>query len=459
VNRLPIRLRMAAAFALAMAVVLLGMGVFVYGRLGADLARALDGDLRLRAADLGRLVQDGGRPLAGAPPVRSLEAGEYFAQQLTRDGEVVDASRPLGSRPLLAPGELDAASRGELFLDRSGVPGLDEPARLLAVPIARGGRPFVLVVGATRENRAEALRSLRAQLLVAGPLALLLATAAGYALAGTALRAVERMRRRAAAITGERAGARLPVPPTGDELERLARTLNEMLARLELALERERGFVADAGHELRTPLAILRAELDFALHQAENEAEVRQAVREAGEETDRLAQLAGDLLLLAGSDRGALRLRRERLAVRELLQSVRNRFSWRAEQAGRPILVDGTERLLDGDRLRLEQALGNLVDNALRHGGGAVRLHARAVDRRVELHVRDDGPGFPEDFLTRAFERFSRPGDGRTGGGAGLGLAIAAAVARAHGGSARARNPSERGADVWIDLPDTGPGA
>ena len=456
-SRLPIRLRVAAAFALAMALVLAGMSAVVYARLDADLERALDEELRLRAADLGALAAGRGGSLATAVNPEFVEQGESFAQLLDGDGRVVDASPTLASHPLLGRGELDAAARGERFVDRPSVPGLDEPARLLAIPASRDGARLVLVVGATRENRAEALRSLRAEFLLAGPLALLLATGAGYALAGSALRAVEAMRRRAAAITWERPGERLPVPRTGDELERLARTLNEMLGRLELALERERGFVADAGHELRTPLSLLRAELDFALHHAEDEAELRQAVREAGEETDRLVQLAGDLLLIASSDRGELRLRQERLAAGQLLASVRNRFAWRAEEAGRAIVVDNPERLeLEGDRLRLEQALGNLVENALRHGRGAVRLHARTVDGQVELHVRDQGPGFTDGFLDRAFERFSQP-SGSRGGGAGLGLAIVAAVAAAHGGRAHAENHNEGGADVWIGLPHAGP--
>src|SRR5205807_9174631 len=147
---------------------------------------------------------------------------------------------------------------------------------------------------------------------------------------GAGLRAVDAMRREAAAISAERPGARLPVPPTGDEVERLGRTLNDMLGRLEDALERERGFVAEAGHELRTPLALLRAELDFALHHAETEEELRAALREASVETDRLVQLAGDLLLLAGSERGELPLRVEPVEACELLESVRNRFAWRA---------------------------------------------------------------------------------------------------------------------------------
>ena len=449
-SRLPIRVRLAAAFAAAMAVVLAGTGVFLYERLGADLARSLDQDLRLRAQDLGALVRDRNGSLAAAARSRLVERGESFAQLVDGRDRVVDASSPL-SRPLLSARDLGTARQRELFFDRPRVPGLDEPARLLAVPVTRGRRILVLVVGTTRENRAEALRSLRTELLIAGPLALLLATGAGYVLAGGGLRSVEAMRRRAAAITGERSGARLPIPRSGDELELLATTLNEMLARLEQTLERERSFVADAGHELRTPLSLLRAELDFALHHAESEEELRRAVLAASEETDRLVQLAGDLLLIASADGGKVDLRREQISAHELLTSVGNRFAWRAQEAGRALTVDAPAGLeLEGDRLRLEQALGNLVENALRHGDGAVVLEARVREAAVELHVRDEGRGFPPGFLDSAFERFSRPSGSRSGGGAGLGLAIVAAIARAHGGRANALNDSKGGADVWI---------
>ena len=445
-KRVPIRVRVAAAFAVAMALVLAGTGAFVYARLAADLSHALDQDLRLRAQDLSALVREPGASLrAEAGSGRLVEQGESFAQLLARDGRVLDATPPLGGHSLLSPAEIRSARGGSRFVDVPSVPGLDEPARLLAIPVGDG----VLVVGATRENRAEALRNLRTELLIAGPIALLLATGLGYLLAGAGLRAVEAMRRRAEEISADRPGERLPVPRTRDELERLGETLNEMLARLEAALERERGFVAEAGHELRTPLALLRAELDFALHHAESETELREALREASVETDRLVQLAGDLLLIASSDRGSLRLRPERLSARDLLRSVGTRFAWRAQEAARPLEVEAPEELaFTGDRLRLEQALGNLVENALRHGEGAVRVQARSVDGRVELHVVDEGAGLPADFLPRAFQRFSRADESRTGGGAGLGLAIVAAIAGAHGGSAHAD-----GRDIWISLP------
>src|SRR5919201_1806555 len=395
-RQLPIRLRVAAAFAAAMALVLAGTGLFVYARLGNDLARALDQDLRLRAQDLSALVRSGhGSLRREAGSGRLVERGESFAQLVGPDGRVVDATPPLASRSLLGAQDLHAALRRARFVDVPSVPGLDEPARVLAVPV----RGRVLVVGATRENRAEALRNLRTELLIAGPLALLVATGLGYLLAGAGLRAVEAMRRRAAEISADQPGERLPLPGTRDELDRLGATLNEMLARLEAAIERERGFVAEAGHELRTPLALLRAELDFALHHAASEEELRNAVRDASEETDRLVQLAGDLLLIASSDRGKLPLRRERPSARELAESVRNRFAWRAEAAGRPLDVDAPADIaLVADRLRLEQALGNLVENALRYGEGEVRIEARLVSHDVELHLRHRGPGFPPEL-------------------------------------------------------------
>jgi signal transduction histidine kinase len=239
------------------------------------------------------------------------------------------------------------------------------------------------------------------------------------------------MRRRAAAISAETPGERLPVPPTRDEVERLGTTLNEMLERLEAGLRRERDFVADAGHELRTPLALLRTELELALRQGRSEEELRDALRASVEEVDRLAQLADDLLLIARYDRGRLPLRVEPLDAGSLLESVVSRFQWRADEAARPLESEAEFGLtLRGDRLRLEQALGNLVDNALRYGRGRVTLQAAASNGRVELAVEDQGDGFGAE----CFERFRRAR--HEGAGAGLGLAIVRVIAEAHGGSA-----------------------
>ncbi|MGZ5321897.1 MAG: sensor histidine kinase, partial [Solirubrobacterales bacterium] len=310
-------------------------------------------------------------------------------------------------------------------------------------------RVHVVVVGASTQDREETLVGLRAAFGVGAPVAILLASGLGFLLAGRALAPVEALRRRAAEITLERSGERLPLPASEDEIHRLAATLNEMLDRIESSLERERVFVADASHELRTPLAILRAELELAGKPGRSPEELRAALASAAEEVERLTRLAEDLLVIARSDQGRLPVKREPVRLDELLERVRGRFASRAEAEGRSIAAEapsGAEAELDS--LRMEQALGNLVDNALRHGRGTVRLAASRNGQRAELSVADEGTGFPEAFAPRAFERFTRADEGRTGGGAGLGLAIVRAVARAHGGDA-----SADGARVRISVP------
>jgi signal transduction histidine kinase len=243
------------------------------------------------------------------------------------------------------------------------------------------------------------------------------------------------------------------VPATHDEVARLGATLNEMLERLGEALEHERAFVADASHELRTPLTILRTELDLALAEGRSAVELRAALTSAAEETDRLTQLADGLLTIAQTERGELPLRLQEVELRETLEGVRRRFARRAEEEGRTISLRGGPLEISADRLRIEQAVGNVVDNSLRYGRGGVEISLAALaGEAVEIRVRDHGPGFPPDFLPRAFDRFSRPSTGRSDGGSGLGLAIVATIARAHGGEAHAANAGG-GAEIRLSLP------
>ncbi len=317
----------------------------------------------------------------------------------------------------------------------------------------RGGRGAI-VVAESLEPREEALHRLVREFMLGGSVALLLAILAGYAVAAAALRPVEAMRRRAAAIGAATPEKRLPVPPTRDELSRLAETLNDMLGRLQSALEHERRFVDDASHELRTPLALLKTELEIALRQPRSRDELENALRSAADETDRLTRLAEDLLLVARADEGRLPIRLEHVSARQLLVDVAARFEVRGSEHGRPIVVaDGPEAAVEADATRLEQALGNLVDNALVHGDGEVVLSVRESGDSVELHVSDHGSGFPRGFVDRAFDRFSRADEARGRGGTGLGLAIVDLIARAHGGSASVATAPGGGADAWIALP------
>ncbi len=262
------------------------------------------------------------------------------------------------------------------------------------------------------------------------------------------------MRSRAARISAADSDQRLPVSVARDELHRLGETLNEMLARLDAALKRERRFVDEASHELRTPLALHKTELELALRYERDPERLRAAIASAIGEVDRLIALAEDLLVLARSEGGEVAVDAQLLALEAVLSSVNDRFANLTETLDRPFVVEGADGVtIEADRALLERALTNLVDNALSHGRGEVRVSARRTDGRVELHVRDRGAGFPPEFIDRAFERFSRADAARSGGGAGLGLAIVEAVARAHHGAVHATNRHDGGADVWLELP------
>ena len=337
-NNIPIRVRVAGAFALAMALVLATTGWLLYERVSSSLLTELDNQLEVRAHDLKDVVHDPEDSLKASGASR-VERGESYAQLVDARGNVIDASPWLAERSVLKPSELGRAERGTIFVVRPTLPLLDEPSRVLATRVTQNGTPMVLIVGTTLGNRAETLADLRDELLIAGPIALVLATVAGYFLAGLSLRPVDRMRSRAASISAATPGERLPVPATRDEVQRLGETLNAMLDRLESALEHERGFVADAGHELRTPLALLRTELELALRHAESPEELRNAVQGSFQEVDRLAQLAEDLLLIASSDQGQLPLRVEALNAEEVLASTARRFEWRAQGSEREIKV------------------------------------------------------------------------------------------------------------------------
>jgi heavy metal sensor kinase len=436
-TRLPLRVKLTLPFAAAVAGVLAAMGLFIYLRVGGELLASADAGLQAQAVEV-RANAEAGRRLTDS----DATAGPSVAQLLTPAGAVVQ-SEP----PSLPP--LPHARR----LHTAQVPGLDGHWRILTVRQKVRGQPRILVVGRSLHARDETLDRLGREYLIAAPVALLLAVLAGYGLAAAALRPVEAMRRRAAAVSAEAPGQRLPVPPARDEIHALAVTLNDMLERLERSFERERRFLSDASHELRTPLALLRGELELALSRPRTREELEASVRSAAEETERLSRLAEDLLLLARADQGQLPIRAERISVPELLDRVRTRFSTYAAELGRPLGVESAgEPAVDADALRVEQAVGNLVSNALEHGDGAVVLRSHTVDGRVEIHVTDEGRGFPEPFVSRAFDRFSRADGARASGGSGLGLAIVELIARAHGGDAHVANRRGGGSDAWISL-------
>jgi signal transduction histidine kinase len=452
-SRLPIRVRLTAAFTLAVVVVIAGAAFFVYARLASDLDDAINDALAVRA-DASESSADAGSPgldaETGAPP----DSEDGLAQVIDPSGRLIDDAGG-GTQPVLTPGEALAASRAksETFLERR-IAAIDGTTRLLARPVQSGGQAAVLVVGQSLEDRNETLGNLARSFAIGGPIAVLIVSFLGYALATAGLAPIEAMRRRAGAISLAGDGDLLPLPVARDEVHRLGTTLNQMLGRLRASFERERRFVADASHELRTPIAVIKTELEGALRSGQLGPDAREAITSAVEECDSLAALAEDLLVIARAAEGDLPVSPVWMKAASLLGGVRDRFADRAESRGRTIRIE-----VQGDRdvqvfadpERLRQALSNLVDNALRHGNGEIVLTARADPECVELEVRDAGDGFDPSLEHKAFDRFSRGADARGRAGSGLGLAIVRTIAQAHGGEAAIGDGS--GTAVCIRLP------
>jgi signal transduction histidine kinase len=459
---LPIRLRLTILAALgALLLSTVGGWVFLH-HLRDGLHASADAALRTRADTLVQKVQDSGGNLDFQDPgaTRLLDASELLAQVIAPDGHIVESSQGAGTGVVISPATLRTARTRVVFAE-GHIPGDRHAVRFLASPVTRPDGHWVVVVGTSLASADEAVSRVRTGLLLGGALTVVVAAGGAWVLAGLALRPVERMRRQAAAISEHDAHTRLAVPDTRDEIAQLGRTMNELLERLQTALTQQRAFVADAGHEFRTPLAILRAELELAERPGRDLDELRRAVANAGEETDRLARLAEELLFLARHDEQSAQRARELQPLLPILARSAEGAQRRAQARGIEVVLDAPADLVApvvGDDLR--RAVDNLLDNAVRHSPSAARveLTGRSDNAGVVIVVRDHGAGFPTTFLPHAFERFRRADASRTNnededGGAGLGLAIVRAVAQDHGGAAEARNAAGGGAEVVLRIP------
>jgi two-component system, OmpR family, sensor kinase len=457
VRPLPIRLRLTLAFAVAMTVLLASAGAFLYLRLASELRASTDALLRAQADVLVSSIGQG-ETAFGDTAGPAVHEGQPFAQILGPDGRIVESSEPVAGAPLLSASELGSLAQPAFF--ERPVRGVEGVSRLFARSMTDRGRPLFVVVGTSLSNHDEILSRFLLLLVIGGPIALALACAGGWLIAGAALRPVERMRREAAAITVSDRSHRLPVPATGDEIARLGSTLNSMLDRLQQAFDRERRFVDDASHELRTPLTILKAELDLATSRSRTREEIEAALGSASEEADRLAMLAQDLLVYSRADAGRVPVHREEVRIDTVIRDACRSFAARAGAMGVRIDVEAPELTAELDAARLRQALSNVIDNALRHTtpGGSIRVVATGEPDAVRVIVDDDGSGFDPDLVPTAFEPFARGAVERATAapGAGLGLAIVQAVAHAHGGAATIENRPEGGARVTLVLPRSG---
>jgi signal transduction histidine kinase len=450
---LPIRLRLTLAFAASMACLLAAAGTFLYARLGAELLNTSDAALRAQAAVVSAGLGGSGTNF-GDPEGGPGASGGQFAQVLDPSGRILESSQVVAGVRIVTAQDLSRVI-APTFFERA-VPNVEGIARLLVMPAGDPGKRRFVLIGSSLRGRSDVLSRFLFVLVVGGPIALSLASTAGWLLAGAALSPVERARREAAAISVSDLDHRLPVPRSRDEVARLVTTLNEMLARLQEAFDGERRFVVDASHELRTPLTILKAELDLALARARTSEEMGRALHSASDEADRLVSLAEDLLVYSRSVEGRVPVHRNHFRLDELLGQACAGFREKARVAGVRLAIEAPPEPVRLDGSRARQAVDNVLDNAIRHTppGGHVQVTGTLEKDRVRIVVDDSGAGFPIDFMEHAFEPFARASEERASSsdGSGLGLAIVEAIAQAHGGCATVENRPGGGARITIVL-------
>jgi signal transduction histidine kinase len=441
-----VRFRITLAAALAVAVVLGLTGVWLVAHQRQVLTENLDDTLVVQARALAGTAHDGQVPATLVP----VADDDGIAQVVDASGQVVSSTPSLEGRPPVAP-----APSGDAAVVRTvDDPALEGPFHVASVRgTDAGGDPIVVHVGAPLDDIVDSTRILTRSLVLAVPAVTLLLAALVWALVGRTLRPVEAIRREVDGIGASGLDRRVPVPEADDEVGRLARTMNAMLDRIEDGTLRQRRFVADASHELRSPLARIRAEIEVDLEHPDG-ADPAATSRSVLAETIGMQHLVDDLLALARSDAGAAV--RARITPVDL-DDVVDRQARRLRADGR-VAVDSTgvsaARVL-GDAEQLARAVGNVVDNAVRHARTTVALSVAASGDDAVVAVSDDGPGIPPERRDEVFERFTRLDGARAAGegGTGLGLAIARDVVVAHGGTIAVDPDHHPGARFVITLP------
>jgi signal transduction histidine kinase len=365
-------------------------------------------------------------------------------------GEVVaSTANARGEGPIAEP---PPDGRDQVFRRSTDVPTDEAPFRVLSRWIDGPDGRLVLHVASTLDDVEESIQLLTRSLFVTVPITALVLGVLVWLLVGRTLRPVESIRAEVAAIGAGGLDRRVPEPGSDDEVGRLARTMNEMLERIETAHEQQRRFVADASHELRSPLTRIRAEIEVDLaHRAT--ADPLATHRSVLEETVALQRLVDDLLYLARSDAGAVAEPTDVVDVHEVVEAHARRLA-----AGSTLRVDASDVVpvqVTGDAAHLDRAVGNIVENAARYARSEVVLSVQSNGASIQVAVADDGPGVPSEQAERVFERFGRVDEARTAssGGTGLGLAIARDIVHRHGGTIALDPQHQPGARFVITLP------
>lgn len=457
-----VRARLVITYLAAAAVLATGGTILFTVSLQRGLQANVDAGLQTRASALAADVAAGNVDHVDPGPV--VDGTARVSEDVSSFTAVVDPSgRVVYAQPNRLPASPVTARPGPsprlVSRDFAGA-----PFRILTIPVRRTDGTWLVVTGQSLESANETNANIRRDLTIAIPILLALAGLGAWLLSGAALRPVDRMRADAQRLSETSDRGALTEPHTRDSLDRLAKTFNQLLHRLHDSLDQQRSLVADAGHELRTPLAVLRLELETAVRPSRTRDDLVDSIEHAQSEVTRLTELAEDLLLLAQADEAHPILVPELTDIGDVIDSSVAAHRARAETKAIDLNVHLDAPVVANlDPTALRRILDNLLTNAVRHApeGGHVWLAAECLGDSstplLSLTVRDDGSGFPDGYLPHAFDRFSRPDQGRSriqsAAGTGLGLAVVKSLTTLMHGEAMAFNHSDGGAVVQIDIP------
>lgn len=453
-----VRLRLTLWYVLLLAIILAAFSAGIYLTLRHNLYANLDDSIQNRANILLDIVQyEGDRPtLAGVASSDDPNQGESFVRVFDASGELsFDGSAVAGDVPIDRRA-VESALVGKTITRSVNV---GEAFRVRTLPIERDGRiSGVLEVGLSEGDVSETLQALLLIVGIAYPVTLAVASLGGAFLAGRALSPIDKLTRLARRISAEDLGQRLKLRLPDDEVGRLARTFDEMIARLDDAFRRQRQFTADASHELRTPLTAIKGQVEVALRRPREAAAYRGVLQAVNEEVDRLIRLVGSLLTLAKADAGQIPIASEAVRLGELIAAAVEQVRPAAQHQDLEVRLEpGPDITLQADEDLLLQLLLNLLDNAVKYtpAGGQVAAGWNLDGQHLQLWVRDTGIGIASEHLPHIFDRFYRVDKARSRaeGGAGLGLSICRWIAEAHGGSVSVRSAPGQGSTFTVVLP------
>ncbi len=454
-----LRTRLTLWYTTLVAAIFILLGGAAYGLVSYNLSHDVDAAL----AGVARVMAEQAR--RGATVFPSPEIDEAFRRFFgfspwERFFDILPPGRPAppsGAKlPLTQKARQNAAAGIPTYETFHGL--ASHPVRVLTYPVVESGRVVNIVqVGMSLEMSDKTRRRFLLTMAAVFPIGLILAGGGGGLLARRALKPVDRMAETARRISAEHLAARIEDAGGNDELSRLARTLNEMLERLDTSFAQIRQFSADASHELQTPLTILKGEIEVALRNPRSPEEYVRVLRSALEEIDRVARLVEGLLLLARADAGVLRLDLQPLDLAGLIEDVVAQTGVLAEKNGVRLALEEIEPIpVRGDADRLRRLVLNLIDNGIKYTppGGGVTVSLRREEGNAALRIKDTGTGIPPEEQEKIFQRFYRTSEGRARNeGSGLGLCIARSIAAAHGGSIKIESVPGQGSTFTVLLP------